>query len=117
MNIVHSIAPGVLLLTMAGCSRAHPDAPAPAAPSAILSPAAVAADTGKPAPDFALKDLDGRDVRLAEWRGKIVVLEWFNPQCPFVNMAHSKGSLRDAAARHIAPGGVWLGVDSAAPGK
>jgi peroxiredoxin len=117
MNIIHSIAPGVLLLAMAGCSRARSDAQVPATPSASLAQTAVVADIGKPAPDFALKDLDGHEVRLADFRGKIVVLEWFNPECPFVNMAHTKGSLRDAAARHATQGTAWLGIDSAAPGK
>ncbi len=77
---------------------------------------------GKPAPDFTLPDLDGRPVHLGDFHaagapGKIVVLEWFNPRCPFVNKAHTKGSLRSTPARHIAEGVVWLGVDSAAPGK
>jgi peroxiredoxin len=75
------------------------------------------AEVGKPAPDFTLKDLDGREVHLADSRGKVTVLEWFNPKCPFVNLSHTKGSLRDTAARHTAEGVVWLGIDSAAQGK
>src|SRR5688572_13173045 len=51
------------------------------------------AEVGKPAPDFALKDLDGKEVRLSSFKGKVVVLEWFNPGCPFVKNAHTKGSL------------------------
>jgi peroxiredoxin len=80
-------------------------------------PAATSAEIGKLAPDFTLKDVGGHDVHLADYRGKVVVLEWFNPKCPFVNMAHTKGSLKTAAARHLAEGVVWLGIDSAAPGK
>jgi peroxiredoxin len=72
---------------------------------------------GKPAPDFALKDIDGRRFRLADYRGSIVVLEWFNPKCPFVNASHTKGSLKGGAAHQIAQGVEWFGVDSAAPGK
>ncbi len=109
----------------AGCSRDRVDlstsalaasAAAPQAASAT-STATAPADIGKPAPDFTLKDLDGHDVRLANYRGKVVVLEWFNPKCPFVNLSHTKGSLKDAAARHVAEGVVWLGIDSSAPGK
>lgn len=75
------------------------------------------ADVGKPAPDFALKDLDGKEVRLSSFKGKTVVIEWFNPGCPFVKAAHSKGSLKDAAQRHSKSGVVWLAVNSGAPGK
>jgi peroxiredoxin len=108
---------------LSGCSHGHADeakaaAPLAAAPaSASASPAASPVDIGAKAPDFALKDLDGHEVHLADLRGKTVVLEWFNPKCPFVNMAHTKGSLKTTAARHAAEGVVWLGIDSAAPGK
>jgi peroxiredoxin len=110
------------LAVLAACSR-HADeakAAAPVAPSSASSgttAAASPAEIGAKAPDFALKDLDGHEVHLADLRGKTVVLEWFNPKCPFVNMAHTKGSLKNAAARHVGEGIVWLGVDSAAPGK
>jgi peroxiredoxin len=80
-----------------------------------LVSSASAAETGAAAPDFTLKDLDGKAVHLADLKGKVVVLEWFNPLCPFVRRAHTKGSLTGLAARH--PEVVWLGVNSAAPGK
>src|SRR4051812_8477938 len=66
------------------------------------------AEIGKPAPDFTLKDLDGKEVRLSSFKGKTVVLEWFNPNCPFVKAAHTKGSLKDAASRQTKAGVVWL---------
>jgi peroxiredoxin len=72
---------------------------------------------GQPAPDFTLPDLDGRPVRLADLKGKIVVLEWFNPGCPYVVASHTKGSLVDAAARAGKQGVVWLAINSGAPGK
>ncbi|HWL86407.1 MAG TPA: redoxin family protein, partial [Polyangiaceae bacterium] len=53
-----------------------------------------AASVGKPAPDFSLRDLDGKSVSLHEYRGKTVVLEWFNPGCPFVRASHTKASLK-----------------------
>ncbi len=110
------------LVLLIGCSRGRADAHAdpPAAPVAAAPlPSAAAADIGAPAPDFALKDVDGHEVRLSALRGKLVVLEWFNPKCPFVNKSHmgGKGGLHGTAARHIAEGVVWLGIDSAAPGK
>jgi peroxiredoxin len=78
---------------------------------------AAAAEIGQPAPDFTLSDLDGKPVKLADYKGKIVVLEWFNPGCPFVVAAHTKGSLVDAAARASKQGVVWLAINSGAPGK
>jgi peroxiredoxin len=108
------------VVAVAGCSRERSDA-APAASAPTISSAAPVvtgtAEIGKPAPDFTLADLDGHDVHLADTRGKVVVLEWFNPRCPFVNLSHTKGSLKGAAARHQAEGVVWLGVDSSAEGK
>jgi peroxiredoxin len=79
--------------------------------------AATAAEVGQPAPDFTLTDLDGKPVRLADYKGKIVVLEWFNPGCPYVVAAHTKGSLVDAAARASKQGVAWLAINSGAPGK
>jgi peroxiredoxin len=77
---------------------------------------ATKAEIGKPAPDFALKDLDGKEVRLSSFKGKVIVLEWFNPACPFVKNAHTKGSLKEAAKRHTQAGVVWLAINSGAPG-
>jgi peroxiredoxin len=84
----------------------------------LAAPAlAAAAEVGKPAPDFALADLDGKVHRLADLKGRVVELEWFNPGCPYVVNAHTKGSLVDAAAKATRAGAVWLAVNSAAPGK
>ena len=122
MANLRPLALGLLALTAAaGCSRdqADPSTPAYAAstPTTATGAPATPADIGKPAPDFTLKDVDGQVVHLADYRGKVVVLEWFNPKCPFVNLSHTKGSLKGTAARHLAEGVVWLGIDSAAPGK
>src|SRR5436309_2227965 len=53
----------------------------------FMIPAIIAAappEIGKPAPDFTLHDLEGKSVKLSEFKGKIVVLEWINEGCPFV---------------------------------
>jgi peroxiredoxin len=86
------------------------------APVLLLAAPALAAEIGASAPDFALLDLDGRTVRLTDHRGKVVVLEWFNPGCPYVVASHTRGSLVDAAARRQREGVVWIAVNSAAPG-
>lgn len=73
---------------------------------------------GKAAPDFSLQDLDGQTVKLSELKGKTVVLEWFNPGCPYVEYAHADGPLADQAAK-VADGEtvVWLAINSSAKGK
>jgi peroxiredoxin len=111
-----------------GCRSTPPRdaAPEPTQPASTGSPAVAAtaatgsarpASVGQPAPDFSLPDLDGKLVRLSDFRGKTVVLEWFNPECPFVKASHTKGSLVDAAARAAKDGVVWLAINSGAPGK
>jgi len=100
----------------AGAVAPEPQAKAANAPKAT-QPDAKPAAVGSPAPDFTLPDLDGKPVHLADFRGKIVVLEWFNPECPFVKASHTKGSLVGAADKHTATGVVWLAVNSGAPGK
>ncbi|WP_394823774.1 thioredoxin family protein [Pendulispora albinea] len=75
------------------------------------------AEVGKPAPDFSLRDLDGKTVSLHDYRGKTVVLEWFNPECPFVRAAHTKASLKTFPADQISKGVVWLAINSNAAGK
>lgn len=89
----------------------------PAAARSGVTVDAASAAVGKAAPDFTLKDLDGKEFRLSSYKGKVVVLEWFNPSCPFVRNAHTKGSLKDAAKRHVKNGVVWLAINSGAAGK
>lgn len=78
------------------------------------------AEVGKPAPEFALKDLDGKTVKLSDFKGKIVVLEWFSPKCPACVFAYSeKGPLLELPERLKKEGVVWLAVnsDGGEPGK
>jgi peroxiredoxin len=99
-------------------ARTASDAPIGASPAPVTAaPAKELAAVGEPAPDFALKDLDGNEVRLSSFKGKTVVLEWFNPECPFVELSHTKGSLKGAAKRHAREGVVWLAINSGAPGR
>ena len=82
-----------------------------------MAQASAVAKVGEEAPDFELVDLDGKAVKLSSFRGKVVVLEWFNPNCPFVKLSHTKGSLVGTAQRARDKGVVWLAINSAAPGK
>ena len=74
------------------------------------------AELGKPAPEFELKDLDGKAVKLSDYKGKTVVLEWFNPECPVVKGSHSGGSLKGMDERVTKDGVVWLAINSGAAG-
>lgn len=90
---------------------------ASSASSSALKLPPIALTAGAAAPSFEATDLDGKKFSLAEHQGKIVVLEWFNPQCPFVVKSHTVGSLVDTAKRHTAEGVVWVAINSGAPGK
>jgi peroxiredoxin len=108
----------VALPVVSGCSRTS-SGEAPASSATAAAPPAIrhAAAVGAQAPDFSLPDLDGKNVTLSSFKGKTVVLEWFNPGCPFVRKAHTVGSLKDTPARATAQGVVWLAINSGAPGK
>src|SRR5262245_30878060 len=71
-----------------------------------------AATTGQPAPAFTAKDQDGREVDLATLRGKIVVLEWTNPDCPFVQRHYRAKTMTTLADRFNSKDVVWLAVNS-----
>ncbi len=94
-----------------------PTATPPAAAAAALADPNASANIGQPAPDFTLPAVDGTTIKLSDFKGKRVVLEWFNPECPFVKQAHADGSLKDLATRTTATGTVWLAINSGAPGK
>ena len=65
------------------------------------------------APDFTLKNYDGTEVKLADYKGKIVVLEWFNYECPFSRYNHEKTSvISDLVNKYKDKGVVWLAINS-----
>ncbi len=99
-----------------GAAAADPAA-ASAATAASAASAQQGAQIGQAAPDFSLPDLDGKQVSLSQFKGKPVVLEWFNPGCPFVRNSHTKGSLKTTAATEAGKGVAWLAINSGAPGK
>jgi hypothetical protein len=74
-------------------------------------------DVGSPAPQFTANGADGRQHSLRDYAGKLVVLEWTNPVCPFTAVKYKSGAMqalqRYAAAHDI----VWLSIDTASPGK
>jgi len=74
--------------------------------------AQAAATVGQPAPDFSLKDATGKTVRLSDFKGKHVVLEWTNPGCPFVRKHYDSGNMPATQKGAVDQGVVWLSVNS-----
>lgn len=75
-------------------------------------PAGGRAVVGFAAPDFELPDQDGAAHRLSDLRGKVVVLEWTNPECPFVQRHYDARTMHRAREALPADRAVWLAVDS-----
>ena len=67
---------------------------------------------GDTAPDFTLEDTTGSDVSLSDFSGKVVVLEWLNPDCPFVQRHYKAGTMKSLATRYGDRGVVWLTINS-----
>src|SRR5437588_5806726 len=91
--------------------------------TALLSIAAFtalfAADSpavGTSAPDFSLTDSKGKTQSVSQYKGKYVVLEWFNPECPFVKKHYGSGNMQKLQQEYTGKGVVWLSIDSSAPG-
>jgi peroxiredoxin len=71
---------------------------------------------GSAAPDFSLADAKGETHSLSQYKGKYVVLEWFNPQCPFVKKHYGSGNMQKLQQEYTSKGVVWLTINSSAPG-
>lgn len=72
---------------------------------------------GKQAPTFQLKDNEGKEHALSQYRGKYVVLEWVNYECPFVGKHYRSGNMQSLQKEYTQKGVVWLSICSSAPGK
>ncbi|PTY01062.1 thioredoxin family protein [Verrucomicrobia bacterium LW23] len=81
-----------------------------------VSAAFAAPEIGKPAPAFTLKSAEGKEVSLSDYKGKTVVLEWTNKDCPFVVKHYKNGDMQKLQADAAADGVIWLKIISSAPG-
>jgi peroxiredoxin len=72
---------------------------------------------GAPAPNFSLPDASGKTHSLDQYKGKYVVLEWFNPGCPFVQKHYKSDNMQALQKEFTAKGVAWLTIDSSAPGS
>ncbi len=71
---------------------------------------------GSAAPEFSLTDAKGKTHSLSQYKGKYVVLEWFNPECPFVKKHYGGGNMQKLQDEYTGKGVVWLTINSNAPG-
>lgn len=71
---------------------------------------------GAPAPEFTVADATGKPVKLSDYRGKFVVLEWTNPDCPFVQKHYNSRNMQDLQKEWGAKDVVWLSVNSTREG-
>src|SRR6266436_1458258 len=71
---------------------------------------------GSAAPDFSSPDANGKTQSLSQYKGKYVVLEWFNPECPFVKKHYGSDNMQKLQSEYTGKGVVWLTIDSNAPG-
>ncbi len=88
-----------------------------AAATAVAPAASAAPDIGKSAPAFTAIDTKGNEVTLADLRGKVVVLEWTNHQCPYVRKHYGAGNMQKLQAEAARDGVVWLTIISSHPGS
>ncbi len=72
---------------------------------------------GQPAPDFTLTDTNGRKHSLSSFKGKYVVLEWNNADCPFVVKHYASNNMQTLQKTYTGKGVIWLTINSGAPGK
>lgn len=83
----------------------------------LSSPTLAQVETGKLAPNFTGTDMDGKSVSLEDYRGKTVVLEWNNPECPFVVKHYQSENMQKLQKQATAQDVVWLTINSGAEGK
>jgi peroxiredoxin len=81
------------------------------------TPAAAAAAVGQAAPDFTLTDVKGAKQSLSSYKGKWVVLEWVNYDCPFVQKHYGSGNMQKLQKTYTGKGVTWLSINSSAAGK
>ena len=130
-RLLGALVGGVALLGLAGAPVMAQDAAQP--PSKVKeagqpgnkdkdgakprSEQAAKAKVGEAAPAFELKDTDGKTVKLSDYKGKIVVLEWFNPDCPIVVGLYKKDVMHKTQESFKGKDVVWLSINSGAPGQ
>jgi peroxiredoxin len=70
------------------------------------------AEIGSPAPDFTLEDQTGHKVKLSEMKNGIIVLEWMNPDCPFVQRHYNSDTMTTLASKYKEKNVIWMAINS-----
>jgi len=92
----------VLAVILTGCERKDSEAESEAQ-----------TETSKKTPEFTLKSFGGKEISLSDYKGKIVVLEWFNDECPYVRHHYEKANtMLGLANKYRAKNVVWLAINS-----
>ena len=85
--------------------------------AAIAAGSAYAVKVGTPAPDFSATDTHGATQQLSTYKGKYVVLEWTNGDCPYTRKHYESGNMQSLQKQWTGKGVVWLSIISSAPGE
>ena len=91
--------------------------PVPVLLLSLAAPSVAQQTVGAPAGNFRLTDATGKAVALSDYKGRMVVMEWHNPGCPFVRKHYDSGNMQKTQAMAKAAGAAWLTINSGAPGK
>ncbi|MCA9759858.1 MAG: redoxin domain-containing protein, partial [Candidatus Eisenbacteria bacterium] len=73
-------------------------------------------ETNKPAPDFSFTDIEGASGKLSDFKGKVVVLEWFNHSCPFVRKHYDSNKMQNLQRKYTEKEVVWIAINSTGDG-
>jgi peroxiredoxin len=114
------LSPLLLVLLLAACQAddavvTTPDTPAQTVQAEAATPGNI--QPGTLAPGFTLTATDGTAYTLDELRGRTVVLEWLNYDCPYVGKHYGAGNMQALQERYTADDVVWLSIVSSAPGE
>ena len=118
MKTLHVVATAAVVVAALGIYglRAQAQDSAGAAPGAnrrhMPAVSGAIASALRPAPDFTLTDQKGDAVKLSDFKGRVVVLEWTSPDCPFVQRHYKAGTMAGLAKTYADKGVVWLAIDS-----
>ena len=82
----------------------------------LFANAALAVNPGQPAPDFTLTDVSGKAVKLSDLKGKYVVLEWVNPDCPYVQKHYNSANMPNLQKEYGGRQVTWLAINSTREG-
>ncbi len=105
-----------IILTASLAVHAGNDKPATKGETEPMSTMAMA-EIGQKAPDFTLTGADGKEYSLSDFKGKYIVLEWINFDCPFVKNQYGTNNMQTLQSQYVKKGVVWLSICSSAPGK